>query len=206
MTFFSKFSRKDLGFAVLTGLIAGTLFWRVFAFLGTPEIHGIPWAALIVVLPVLWVLGVLLGYFLGQWLKFFDQFGKFAAIGLTNASVDFGVLNLQIALTGIAGGALYPLLKSVSFICATSSSYIWNKYWTFNAARSHGGFAEFARFFATALVAFVVNVSVASSVVNFIHPMFGMNANQWANMSAVIGSACALVFSFIGFRLAVFRT
>jgi len=205
MSFIRKFSRKDLFFAVGTGFITGLIASRIFLFLNTPKIFGFPWQGLIVVIPILWILGVLLGYFLGQWLKFFEQFGRFAAIGFTNASVDFGVLNLEIALSGLTAGVTYPFFKAISFLCATCSSYVWNKYWTFNAGRSRGGIAEFGRFFATAIIAFVVNVSVASMVVNFIHPILGMNAHVWANFSAAAGSAAGLVFSFVGFKKAVFK-
>ncbi|HZZ99653.1 MAG TPA: GtrA family protein [Candidatus Paceibacterota bacterium] len=205
MSFIRKFTRRDLVFAIGTGLITGVIASRIFIFLGTPEFFGFPWSGLIVLVPILWILGVLLGYFLGQWFKFFEQFGRFAAIGFTNASVDFGVLNLEIALSGLAFGPTYPFFKAISFICATCSSYVWNKYWTFNAGRSRGGFKEFGKFFATAIVAFIVNVAVASSVVNFIHPILGVNAHVWANLSAVAGSAAGLVFSFVGFKKAVFK-
>jgi putative flippase GtrA len=205
MSFISKFTKRDLMFAVLTGLITGVIAWRVFDFLKVPEFHAVPWVVLAVVVPVLWILGVLLGYFLGQWMGFFDQFGKFAAIGFTNAAVTFAVLDILLARTGYTAGSGYVLISAIAFIVGMLSSYIWNKYWAFNAARSGGGRTEFIKFISVALVSLLVNVVISSAVANFIHPIFGLNANQWANIAAVVGSAAGLIFSFVGFKIAVFK-
>ena len=93
MSFFYKFSKRDLFFSVVTGLITGVIAWQIFDFLGADifdklrvnilfHLFGLPnhhvsgiWLMLLV--PILWILGVLLGYFLGQWLNFFNQFGFF---------------------------------------------------------------------------------------------------------------------------------
>ena len=205
MNFISKFTKRDLGFAVLTGLITGTIAWRVFEFLKTPEFYNLPWMSLVVVIPVLWILGVLLGYFLGQWLNFFNQFGKFATIGFTNFAVTVGVLDVLIFKTNYTSGIGYSIISGVSFLFGVFSSYIWNKYWAFRSNNNQGGGLEFAKFFIVTIIAFAVNVTIASLVVNYINPLAGMDARQWANIGTVIGSACGLIFSFIGFKLAVFR-
>jgi len=199
-----KFSQKDLFFSVITGLITGFIAWRIFVFLGRPELLGISVVWLILIVPVLWIIGVNLGYFLGRWMSFFDQFGKFAAIGFTNAAVDFGILNLLIATTGIAAGVTYSVFKSISFLVATLHSYIWNKFWAFETSGSQGG-GEFLKFFSVSLLGLLVNVSIASLIVNLIHPILGMDAKVWANVGAVVGSAAALAFSFIGFKFLVFK-
>jgi len=205
MSFLQRFTRRDLGFAVLTGLITGVIGWRIFEFLKTPEFYNIPWSLLIVVVPVLWILGVLLGYLLGQWLDFFNQFGKFAAIGFTNFAVTAGVLNILLSITNYASGIGYSVISSISFLVGVISSYIWNKYWAFRSRNNEGGAGEFAKFFAVTVIAFIVNVIIASLVVNYIHPVAGMNAHQWANIGTVAGSAIGLIFSFVGFKLTVFR-
>lgn len=205
MSFVQRFTGRDLRFATLTGLISGFIGWRLFAALGVPEFQGIPWEALIIIVPILWVLGVLLGYFLGQWFEFFNQFGKFTAIGFTNAAVDFGVLNLLIAQTGFLEGKGYAGLKSISFIIALLMSYIWNKYWAFRSQNSRGGAGEFFRFFLVTVLSFGLNVSVAYFVATHMEPVLGLDARAWANVAAVAGSGIALVFSFMGFKKAVFK-
>lgn len=205
MSFISRFTKRDLGFALLTGLITGTIGWKIFETLNVPQFQDISWAALIIVVPILWVLGVLLGYFLGQWMEFFNQFGKFAAIGFTNAAVDFGVLNALILQTGFFEGKGYAVLKSISFIVALLSSYVWNKFWAFRSKNVQGGGIEFLKFVVVTLISFGINVGMASLVATYIEPIRGFDAHTWANVAAVVGSGVALVFSFIGFKKAVFR-
>jgi len=208
---FMHFSKKDLAYSLITGLYTGLIFWRILVFLGKPDFMGFSFAWLVVVVPVLWILGVNLGYFLGKWIPFFNQFGKYAAIGFTNFGVDTGIVNLLISFTGIAAGIGFAVFKSISFLVAVTHSYFWNRHWVFSTASQgtpvaeNGQKQEFFKFMAVNLVAILVNVGAASFVVNLIDPLFGMDKNQWANVAVVAGSATALIFSFVGFKLVVFK-
>ncbi len=200
-----KFTKRDLFFSVITGLITGFSAWRIFDFLKVPAYAGISYAWLLVVVPVIWIFGVNFGYFLGRWFSFFSQFGKFVTIGFTNAAVDFGVLNLLIFATGIAAGIWYPVFKIISFVCAVIPSFFWNKYWAFGAGGTREGWTEFLKFMSVMVVSVFINAGTASLVVNFIHPVLGLNPAAWANAGAVAGSAVGLIFSFAGFKVAVFK-
>ncbi len=201
-----KFTKRDLVFSIATGLITGFSAWRIFDFLKVPVYGGISYAWLLVIVPVVWILGVNLGYFLGRWLPLFNQFGKFVTIGFTNAAVDFGVLNLLIAGTGVTTGIWYPVFKGISFVCAVITSFFWNKYWALGAGDTHEGRTEFWKFMSVMIIAILINDGAASLMVNFVNPAMGLNAIAWANVSAVIGSAVALIFSFAGFKVVVFKT
>jgi len=205
MSFISRFTKRDLGFAVLTGAITGFIGWRIFLFLGAPEFYNLPWMSLIVIVPILWILGVMLGYLLGQWLDFFNQFGKFAAIGFTNYAVTAGMLNILLYNTGYTSGIGYSVISGGSFIVGLLSSYVWNKYWAFKSNTNQGGGQEFAKFIVVTVIAFLINVSIASLVVNYVNPLGGLDANAWANVGTIVGSAVGLIFSFIGFKFAVFK-
>ena len=198
-------TKKDFIFSVITGLTTGIIAWKVFVFLNISQLGGISYAWLIVIVPVLWIIGVNLGYFLGKWFSFFKQFGKFAAIGFTNGAVDFGVLNLLIATSNVSVGILYSIFKSISFVVAMLHSYFWNKHWSFESGESTSGGVEFTKFMLVTIVSFVINVGVASFVVNFINPFAGITPEIWANLGAVMGSATALAFSFLGFKIFVFK-
>ncbi len=200
-----RFTKKDLFFSIITGLLTGFVAWRVFEFIGVPEFQGISYFWLLVLIPILWILGINLGYFLGKWISFFSQFGKFAAIGFTNAAVDFGILNLLIFYSGIASGVYFSVFKTSSFIGAAIHSYFWNKFWVFDAGRSGVSGQEFFKFFSISVMAALVNVAIASVIVNVFGPQFGINPEGWANVGAVVGSAIALVVSFVGFRTLVFK-
>ena len=55
------------------------------------------------------------------------------------------------------------------------------------------------------MTSFAINVGVASFIVNYINPFVGFTPEIWANIGAVMGSATALVFSFLGFKIFVFK-
>lgn len=196
-------NRRDIVSALTTGLTAGLIAWRILLFLGTALPFGIAPVVLALVVPVLWVAGVQLGYFLSRFFRPMAQFGRFAAIGFANVTVDFGVLYVFIAATGQATGYAYALFKAASFMVATVHSYFWNKFWAFEAGSSRGGTAEIVRFATVALTAILVNVIVATGVV-YLRPA-AIAAEAWAGVGAAAGSATALIFSFAGFRAFVFR-
>lgn len=206
-----EFTKKDFYFSIITGLITGFSVWKIFNFLDIANFNDISFAWLLLIVPVWWIMGVNLGYFLGKWLSFFNQFGKFAAIGFTNGAVDFGVLNLLIANTDISSGGWYSVFKAISFVSAVIPSYFWNKHWAFaiedggsSSTSRRQGF-QFAKFMSVAIVSIFINTGTASLVVNFVHPLGGLSVQIWANVGAIAGSAVALIFSFIGFKVAVFK-
>ena len=198
------FTKKDLFFSVFTGFYSGLIGWLVLVFLGVSSFMGVSLVWLLVIVPVVWIFGVNLGYFLGRWIHFFNQFGKYAAIGFTNFAVDTGVVNFLIASSGIATGFWFSGFKTFSFIIAVTHSYFWNRHWVFESKEAEQK-QEFIKFMVVNLVAAAVNVGTASFVVNGLDPAFGLDSNQWANVGVVVGSAVSLIFSFVGFRLVVFK-
>lgn len=199
-----KFTKKDFWGSVFTGLTTGFIGFLVADFLGVPRFAGLSFGWLVAVVPVLWIAGVYFGFFLGRFLSFMNQFGKFAAVGFTNFAVDLGVLNLEIAQTGQNRGVWYAVFAGVSFCVASLHSYFWNRVWVFDGS-SRGGAGEFVKFFVVTVASLAVNIAVAASIVNFLPPQFGLSANQWASAGKIAGSAVALIASFLGFRLVVFK-
>jgi putative flippase GtrA len=196
-------SHRDVGFGLATGLTTGLIAWQVLLFLGKVLPGGIDPLLLVFMVPVAWLAGVQLGYVLALVLRPMEQFGRFAAIGFANAAVDFGVLYLFIAQTGETGGLWYAGFKALSFCVASIHSYVYNKFWAFSAARSTAK-GELTRFLSVALGSVIIN-TLAASLVVMLRPE-AMSAASWAGVGAIVGSATALIFSFIGFRVFVFRT
>lgn len=196
-------NRQDIRSALITGLTTGIIGWRVLVYLGHLLPLGISPVVLVFAAPIAWIAGVQLGYFLGVFFRPFVQFGRFVAIGFSNAAVDFGVLYVLIAATGLAEGFAYAVFKTLSFSIATVHSYYWNKNWAFDASTSKGGRREVASFIAVAVVGLVVNVVVASIVVA-VRPA-GFAVQSWAGIGAIAGAAAAIIISFTGFRVFVFR-
>ncbi len=140
---------------------------------------------------------------LGRVWTVFEQFGKFAAVGTLNTLIDLGILNLFIFTTGISGGYSYAGFKAVSFLAATTNSYFWNKLWTFQSKTPITG-SEYMRFLLFTLVGTLLNVSVASLIVNGVGVPSGMSETLWANIGALVAVAVSFMWNFLSYRRVVF--
>ena len=139
----------------------------------------------------------------GKWLVFV-QFGNFAAVGTLNTLLDLGILNLLIFLTDIASGPYFTAFKAVSFLVGTTNSYFWNKLWTFQN-RLPVTFHEYLRFALFTFVGALINVGVATFIVNVIGPPEGVSLKLWANTGAIIAVFAALFWNFLSYKKIVFK-
>ena len=128
------------------------------------------------------------------------QIAKFVLIGGFNTLIDLGVLNILIFTTGITSGLGFPLIKGTSFLVAISNSYFWNKRWTFHSQKD-----VFLQFFTVSAVGFVLNVGVASFVVNVITPQFELSKELWANIGGITGTLVVMTWNFLGYKFIVFK-
>lgn len=198
-------NKKDFSISLIAGVITGIIGWKIFVFLDTPQFNNISYAWLILVMPVLWLIAVVVGKLLGRRFPFIYQFSKFLVTGGTNTLVDFGYLNILTAFTGIFAGPWFSLFKGLSFVFANISSYLMNKYWSFNSGHTKKN-KEYIMFFTISLISMSVNVTAASLVVSVIGPQWGISPAAWVNIGAMTGSATALIVNFIGYKLLVFKT
>ncbi len=132
------------------------------------------------------------------------QFAKFASVGILNTSVDLGIFNLETFLYGsLPATMVFSMFKAVSFLAATTNSFIWNKYWTFGVnAKPQTG--EVIKFYAIAIVGGFLNVGVATAVrtANFSF----VSANMLVNFVAPIcGILAVFLWNFIGYKYVVFK-
>ncbi|MFH0969273.1 MAG: GtrA family protein [Patescibacteria group bacterium] len=149
----------------------------------------------------LWIAGAI-----GKKLSVVFQFAKFAAVGAFNSFLDWGVLNLLIAITGFASGFAYSGFKGTSFVVASISSYFWNKYWTFGAKNdSSANTQEAGKFFGVTIIGFFINIALASVIVNVIGPQAGLSPERWANVGALAATLISLLWNFIGYKFFVFK-
>jgi putative flippase GtrA len=128
------------------------------------------------------------------------QFTKFFLVGTMNTLVDLGILNLLILISGISSGLEYSVFKGISFLVATTNSYFWNKRWTFKSSQK-----KFNQFLIISTIGFVINVGVASFLVNLIGPQAGLTTKVWANIGAISGSITGLLWNFVGYKYIVFN-
>jgi len=154
--------------------------------------------------PLLATFGVYSTFRLGRRNPLFFQFGKFLTIGLSNTSIDFGILNLLMFLTNIESGYLYSLFKAVSFLVAVINSYFWNKFWTFENTGTAIG-KEVLQFITISGIGFGINVIVASFIVNVIGSVGGISPRLWANIGAFAAILISVFWNFLGYKFVVFK-
>ena len=90
------------------------------------------------------------------------RFLKFAIVGVIGAVIDFGVMNL---LTQSAG-MLLVTAGTISFICAITSNFIWNRYWTYPDSRSRPITRQLVMFFAVN----IAGVAIRIPILHFVEP------------------------------------
>lgn len=194
--------KKDFILVTIIGALVGLLVQPILANLvAAPSLsaRAMIFFGFLVIAP----LALFIAYLLGKIWKVIYQFAKFAAVGALNTFIDFGVLNLEIIFSGIAGGAMYSVFKGVSFLAATTNSFFWNKYWTFSS-RTSANTKETSKFYIVAVVGWVINVSLASFVVNVMSRPVSISPNLWANIGALTGVAGSFLWDFLGYKFLVF--
>jgi len=145
-----------------------------------------------------------IAYFLSKILPVLYQFAKFGAVGVLNSFIDFGILNLLIFLFSIGSGLWFSIFKAISFLCATTNSYFWNKYWTFESSNKPK-VSEAAKFYTIAIIGGFLNVSVASLIFSGINRPEYIPVNLWANVAALGGILSAFIWNFLGYKFVVFK-
>jgi len=143
-------------------------------------------------------------YFLSKILPVLYQFAKFGAVGALNSFIDFGVLNLLIFLFSIKSGLWFSIFKAISFLTATTNSYFWNKYWTFESFKKPK-VSEAAKFYTIAIIGGFLNISVASFIFSGINRPEFISVNLWANVAALGGILSAFIWNFLGYKFVVFK-
>lgn len=84
------------------------------------------------------------------------RFLKFTVVGVIGAIVDFGVMNLMVAVFSTS----LVIAGTVSFIAAVLSNFIWNRYWTYPDSRSKPVFKQLLEFSIVSLIGLGIRVPV----------------------------------------------
>jgi len=203
------FSRTDLWIAGLIGFLCALLILPIAQNLAISNVYAF---SLVIILPILSLLGMWVATLIAPKLKFVYQLAKFVLVGALNTFIDWGILNVLIFLTSATSGYLYTVFKGVSFLVATSNSYAWNKFWTFKkpvgqevAVHKKTTGKEFLQFFVISVIGFLFNVGMATFIVNVWGPQSGIDERIWANIGALGGTLCGLLWNFLGYKLIVFK-
>lgn len=198
-------NRIDIGASLIIGEVAALLMVFIGRALGLPAgISGILWF-LPLVFPLVTLAAMVIGTRLGSRIPIIYQLTKFSLVGGQNFLIDLGVLNLLIAATGVSAGFTASIWKAAAFIVAVSSSFLWNKFWTFRSLTTERAAAQFAGFLAVSGIGLGLNVGVFSLINDGLGPQGGASPELWASVAAVIAAAIGLAGNFVGYKFIVFR-
>jgi putative flippase GtrA len=179
-------------------ILANNLPTKDLAYL-TPFVRiGIVLFFLILAPLALWIAKLL-----SRWWAGLYQFAQFAAVGTLNSFIDVGVFNLETFFYGssIVSNGLFAAFKAFSFLCGTTNSFIWNKYWTFGSGEKTNA-KEVSRFYGVAIVGWIANVGVAT-LVKSLGPA---DSHVWVNIVAPLaGIAVSFAWNFLGYKYWVFK-
>jgi len=205
---------------LISALIIGEMVaWLTYTILKTLEFEAVIYQTmtdilgfkihlgllLAVIVPIAAAICLYITSLLGKKVPVIFQAGKFATVGISNTLIDWGVLNLQILLTGITAGLFYPVFKGVSFLVAIINSFLWNKFWTFKKGEAEKAGKEFLQFLVISAIGLGINVGIASLAVNVIGPQAGISPKIWATVGALIATMFSMVWNFLGYKFIVFK-
>jgi len=199
-------NKKNYLLVSAVGFFTGLLLMPVLNNLELPflDLNLAVGALIVLVIIVVFNAALFVAGLISRFLPVLMQIVKFAIIGSLNTLLDLGVLNLLILVTSIATGYWYSVFKGISFIIANTNSYFWNKYWTFSSGKS-ATTGEFGKFFTVSLIGFLINVGVASLIVNIVGAPDGFSPERWANVGAITATAISLIWNFLGYKFLVFK-
>ena len=170
--------------------------------------------------PLACAVGLYLFYLIGKKISVVYQIGKFSLVGGFNTLVDWGILALLILVfrrylaieakeivsaIPFFSIAFYSFFKAISFILAATNSYLWNKFWTFKRESAERVVKEFVQFIIVSFIGFLLNVSIASGIFQYIKPAAGLNYDQWAIGAAVMATIISMAWNFLGYKFIVFE-
>ena len=131
------------------------------------------------------------------------RFSKFSLVGLSNAVVDIGVLNLFLWLEPTRDVDTLVLYNAVALVLANLNSYVWNTFWTFGA-RSEKNLREGMLFLLQALVNIASSSGLFFVLVRPLLVNTEIPAYLVGNVAKIISVVVASIISYFVMRYVVF--
>ncbi|HEY8372961.1 MAG TPA: GtrA family protein [Pseudonocardiaceae bacterium] len=120
------------------------------------------------------------------------QLVRFVLVGGFSAVVDYGSYQLLLFL-----GTWVHLAKALSFVAGTTTAYLLNRRWTFNAS---GGAGRLGAFMLLYTVTFFVNIGMNAWALSL------LPEGPWrVTLAWIVAQGTATTINFVVLRLVVFR-
>ena len=131
------------------------------------------------------------------------RFSKFSMVGLSNAAVDIGVLNMFLWLQPTREPGLLFLFNGIALVLANANSYLWNTMWTFKG-RSNPGPRQTTLFIVQAIANITVSNGIFFALIRPLLTDTDIPAYLVGNVAKVISIVVASTMSFFLMRYLVF--
>ncbi len=122
------------------------------------------------------------------------HFAKFSVVGAIGFVIDTGALNIMVGMLGMSTGPLRLLAKTISFLAALTSNFIWNRYWIYPGSRSKRLRVQAAQFALVNVVGLALNLVIFGGVSSLLIPLlqgpYGIRSGLLLGINA--GQVCAV--------------
>lgn len=132
------------------------------------------------------------------------QYLQFATVGLFNAVVDLGILNLLLWIWPTTNAIGLTIENSLAVALAITNSYLWNSRWTFRR-ESDGSLRQIGLFVAQSLLNIGINDAALLLTAGQVRQLHLGPAWVGVNLSKGVAMAFASSTSFVIMRLFVFQ-
>ena len=132
------------------------------------------------------------------------RFSKFTLVGLANAVVDIGTLNLFLWLAPTRDPSLLALYNGVALVLANLNSYFWNTRWTFRGRAQRRDPRQRLLFTLQALFNICISNGLFFVLIRPVLIYTDIPAYLAGNVAKLISVAVASTISFFLLRYVVF--
>ena len=132
------------------------------------------------------------------------RFSKFTVVGLSNAVVDLGILNVFLWLASTRDPSVLALYNGVALVVANVNSYFWNTRWTFRGRAKRRDRRQRVLFTLQALFNICVSNGLFFLLVRPVLVYTEVPAYLAGNVAKLVSIAVASTLSFFLMRYLVF--
>lgn len=194
---------RDVKIAALIGFITAVLTFISLIISGyTPDF--VLWTIMVLGFPAVTFFGLLTAIALQDTFPNAIRFAKFSIIGGLSTLINLSILNALFFFTGITSGPLFSAFIAGTFFFGLVNGFFLNKHWAFKT-RINKVHIEFGRFVLISIGGLIINVAVASFIVNVINTPQSVSEIFWANFGVIIAVFVSMAWNFYGYKLFVFK-
>ncbi len=132
------------------------------------------------------------------------RFSKFTLVGLSNAIVDIGTLNLFLWFASTRDPTVLALYNGVALVLANLNSYYWNTRWTFRGRAKRRDARQRTLFFLQAMCNIFVSNALFFLLIRPVLVYTEVPAYLAGNVAKLISVAVASTLSYFILRYVVF--